>query len=1446
MSFGGCIVAASDSFFPGPTGAALHLPWSFAASPTVVPMRFPSGNLCPREASSVEGEWTRLEEDSHLRHLLLLAQAAVDSGDLAHALRLTDRAWRHAPASAEIAALLGRLLLVTGEASAALSPLRQAVRLQHCPDYAAALILGLLKMKNYAEADRALCEALRRYAVTVDGALARATARAMKEIGGSAPGWVGIAPDLAIIGELSAGCSDVCVYVRTESGRVWCQGLAEHTAQRPRFRIPAIVADGRPRTLAVEAAGASLLGSPIQFPPDFGLDGRASAVDGCLQGWISMDWMPEASLEVTIEDEEGSRIYLSTKPDPAQPHRHAFTQLLAECNLRGPRLWTSARLPNGIAERFPDAPLLLDPRLPSDSLTDHVRMRGLTGGDSSSSRPVDIIVPVYRGHDETLRCLRALLPSRHVGVEIVVVDDASPEPELTAALQALAAEGEIRLLRNPLNLGFPGSVNKALAVHPERDAVIVNADAVVHGDWLDRLRTAAYSAPDVATATPLSNHGSIVTYPSGAEIDCTLDEAAVLDGLAAAVNRRITADIPVGVGFCMYLRRDCLDEVGAFDEYTFGKGYGEENDLCLRARFCGWRHVVAADVFVLHLGGVSFGRRRDALLERSRRIINTRYPGYDAIIDSFVRADPLLPLRRRLDEERVVLNSRPCALLLSLALPGGVDRVVRKRCKVLARAGLRPILLRPEKPGSRRCLLSVDDEALRDLSYDIPADLTSLTNLLKRLNVMHVELHHFLDLDPTVIEVMRSLKVHYDVYIHDYSWICPRLTLLGGDNRYCGEPELAECEACIKVHGGSLRDDLSVSALRARSSQWLRTARRIIVPSADTLRRMRRYFPKVKIKCRPWEPLIRFSATATTPVLTQPVRVVVIGAIGAHKGFHVLLNCAKDAAERELAIEFVVIGYTEDDNLLLSAGNVFVTGRYAETEVQDLLRREHPHLALFPSVWPETWCFALTHALRAGLPVVAFDIGAIAERLRNTNLGTLLPLGTEPRVLNDQLLRIAGGRRPLPEADMVADIPVAAGDLKWDHTSIKGGLLMMAGKKPFSEAPQSALAATAKAITLNQGLYLFYVQSAAPVRATAASENVTLPAVQVGLAPGVVAEHVDFISGPHTKGTWLCEPGNMIVAKISGGPATLIVTSISHAGGQPLAIEVERLDGRSMADDPDTKTTNASTHSPLRSLPLPGNGQRVAIATPLQPESRPTDIRCEILVHVKNQGDLSFVDSLWAGCVGEHLWIENFSIKPLDGIAAADIEYKGLTISGFETPWTIGGQACGTRQMATPLIAFALRMRSKDGSAVPYDCEYSGCFQSGTVVGPVTNGTPCRSSVPNDPLEGIQVRFLARKLPVTRSLGAAPRKSAIGPRFSKLREESSYPSRPSPAGSAAELVINRPKGEFVMTGDPVSVEGENSTQADARESASLDDAGSEAAPTSRAVLMKRVLPFLSR
>jgi len=110
------------------------------------------------------------------------------------------------------------------------------------------------------------------------------------------------------------------------------------------------------------------------------------------------------------------------------------------------------------------------------------------------------------------------------------------------------------------------------------------------------------------------------------------------------------------------VRRDCLRDVGGLDADVFGKGYGEETDHCLRARRRGWSHRLAADVFVYHAGGLSFGARRARLLERSQRLLNLRYPGYDAFIAGFLSQDPIQPLRRTLDERRLLgLKGRlPC------------------------------------------------------------------------------------------------------------------------------------------------------------------------------------------------------------------------------------------------------------------------------------------------------------------------------------------------------------------------------------------------------------------------------------------------------------------------------------------------------------------------------------------------------------------------------------------------------------------------------------------------------------------------------------------------------------------------------------------------------------------------------------------------------------------
>ena len=81
--------------------------------------------------------------------------------------------------------------------------------------------------------------------------------------------------------------------------------------------------------------------------------------------------------------------------------------------------------------------------------------------------------------------------------------------------------------------------------------------------------------------------------------------------------------------------------------------------------------------------------------------------------------------------------------------------------------------------------------------------------------------------------------------------------------------------------------------------------------------------------------------------------------------------------------------------------------------MEALIRAQGADLVLMPSVWPETWCFTLGQAWRAGLRAVVFDLGAPAERVRRTGWGHVLPLGLAPAALNDWLLRGGASAQPM-------------------------------------------------------------------------------------------------------------------------------------------------------------------------------------------------------------------------------------------------------------------------------------------------------------------------------------------------------------------------------------------------------------------------------------------------
>jgi hypothetical protein len=177
----------------------------------------------------------------------------------------------------------------------------------------------------------------------------------------------------------------------------------------------------------------------------------------------------------------------------------------------------------------------------------------------------------------------------------------------------------------------------------------------VYGGWIDRLRAHRLGKKNIGTITPWSNNATILSYPLtlvNNDFDLELGFDA-LDHLAAGALAGVVCDLPTGVGFCFYVGRDCLDDVGPFNTSAFGRGYGEENDFCLRAAARGWRNIAACDVLVRHTGEASFQAEGIEARRLASIALLKLHPKYNELIGAFIRADPMRPHRQTLDLARL-------------------------------------------------------------------------------------------------------------------------------------------------------------------------------------------------------------------------------------------------------------------------------------------------------------------------------------------------------------------------------------------------------------------------------------------------------------------------------------------------------------------------------------------------------------------------------------------------------------------------------------------------------------------------------------------------------------------------------------------------------------------------------------------------------------------------
>jgi GT2 family glycosyltransferase len=386
--------------------------------------------------------------------------------------------------------------------------------------------------------------------------------------------------------------------------------------------------------------------------------------------------------------------------------------------------------------------------------SDVTKMSNFTSNtEAQPLETVDVLIPVYKGLDDTIRCLNSLYATKYSNktvMRIIVINDVSPDSKLTETLRTHSKQGLIQLIERPFNVGFVGTINTGLSVESNNDVLLLNADTCVAGNWLDRLRNAANSSADIGTVTPITNNGELLSYPFPMQSNemPSNEQAMLLDDLFSKLGSEIPHVIPTGVGFCLYIKREVLKQLGGLHEHLIYRGYGEETEFCLRVVSAGWKNVVASNVYIAHKGSVSFGQEKAKLAKRNNAQIHARFPNHNDEYNLFLRQNPFLPLYRQIQRTWLRIQLLPHTVFLHLI---HASETLKNNDGISLRLELHeesiPTVLR----------LVIDGIAgLVRIDYDFPTQSDELLEDLKSLKLSGFQQHGISRWSPDFLDNLKS------------------------------------------------------------------------------------------------------------------------------------------------------------------------------------------------------------------------------------------------------------------------------------------------------------------------------------------------------------------------------------------------------------------------------------------------------------------------------------------------------------------------------------------------------------------------------------------------------------------------------------------------------------------------------------------------------------------
>lgn len=565
---------------------------------------------------------------------------------------------------------------------------------------------------------------------------------------------------------------------------------------------------------------------------------------------------------------------------------------------------------------------------------------------------ITVVIPVYRDLEATVACVESVIQHTAGRATVIVVDDATPEPELASYVRGLAENGRLTCIRRRKNGGFIAAVESALNQISTGDVVLLNSDTVVSAGWLDTLAKVAHSDDLIGTVTPLSNNGELTSFPNPfianpLPSDTTL---GVLNQVAQSINGDEAIDIPNGIGFCLYIKRHYLDSAGRFGAPFLVNGYFEDVEFSLRLAEQGFRNVCATGAIVAHRGSASYLQSKRSFVLQNMEEIVRRYPDLSPRTDWFIAHDPLKPSRERILKALpdTLLNVRT-AFFLSWTAPTPIDHLLDTFCgddeggRIIVRTN-------PARPHELSLTISGAFGFSLSLDWGKEEDKDFVRRVLRQAGLARGFCLLFSTPSPVLSNLVGQLQFPCDIAILDETAL---------PARWLSEPRS------------------SYAAMTTKSSPVLDGARRIYVGCTAALPHLRQTAWERSLAPAPLMTLDRMQSHSRSTAGHAPLAVLVLdGGTAAWRDVEALgLELRRRGDDRRL----IVMGTIVNEGPLLRIGNIQCLGAVSPDELANLVMLYGCAAAVIAGRSCRFYDERLPHVAALPLPVAVRNGGILGE-----------------------------------------------------------------------------------------------------------------------------------------------------------------------------------------------------------------------------------------------------------------------------------------------------------------------------------------------------------------------------------------------------------------------------------------------------------------------------------